>query len=370
MMKLALAGGTGIAAVVAVPLLAVLAVLTTAAGDGCAVDRRLPATADVPARARPWIAATHAACPELPEPWIAAVMAQESSYDPDAYADDANGGTWGLFQLNAAVWLAAYGAGWDADRDGDGVPDVRNPTIHARIAGQYLCARLSGVHELLAAHPGWTAAHELSDLDALVIAHNVGESRLATYPDMPAVTARYLDDVGRNVGEWSSCSIADVPIPAGTSPQVAAAIRTSLSLVGQVGWYRRCDRLACRAYGYANSGFPTAAAHWQAMLAGGYAHPGDRCPPPGALAYWDTGLAGPVSGPGHVALVVASDPTCSPERIRLVSNDVHDDVTGLGGVYLVTLADLETGFMATDRYLGWSQPACGGAVRTAHTMAN
>ena len=32
----------------------------------------------------------------LPEAWIAAVMAQESGFRPDAYADDSNGGTWGL----------------------------------------------------------------------------------------------------------------------------------------------------------------------------------------------------------------------------------------------------------------------------------
>jgi hypothetical protein len=358
MMKVLLAGGTGVAAVAAVPLLAILAVLGTGAGCG------LSNAADVPARARPWIAATHAACPDLPEPWIAAVMAQESSFDPDAHADDVNGGTWGLFQLNAAAWNAAYGAGWDADRDRDGIPDVREPAIHARVAGEHLCARLAGVRALRAAHPEWPSTRDLSELDALVIAHNAGESRLASYPDLPAVTARYLRDVASRIGDWTSCPRVGLAfdVPAGTDPRVADAIRTAVSLVGQTGWYRRCDRLACRAYGYATSGYPTAAAHWQSLLAGGYVHPGDRCPPPGTFAYWDTGEPGPQDGQGHVALVVASDPMCAPERTLVVSNDVGDAGAGArGGVYLVTLADLESGFMSSDRYLGWSPPVCAGA---------
>ena len=117
-----------------------------------------------------------------------------------------------------------------------------------------------------------------------------------------------------------------------------------------------CDRLACRAYGFANSGYVSAAAHWDAMVRARYAHPADRCPPVGSFVFWTTRT--PL---GHVALVVENDGSCSPDRIKVVSNDVLDDSTGNnGGVYLVTLRQIESGYVRADRYFGWSEPVCTG----------
>ena len=185
------ATGVGVVALPAVAIVAALAVggatCVAAAGGSLAAD------APVPAEARVWVAETVAACPELPESWVAAVMAQESGFRPDAYADDSNGGTWGLFQLNASVWAGAYGHPWSADLDGDGVWDVREGDIHARVAGEYLCARLDGVRKIRAEHPDW-ASSALPELDALIIAHNAGESRLRTYPAIPEVTKRFIAD--------------------------------------------------------------------------------------------------------------------------------------------------------------------------------
>ena len=140
-------------------------------------------------------------------------------------------------------------------------------------------------------------------------------------------------------------------------------MRNSLDLVGsRSGWNNKCDRLACRAYGFANSGYDSASAHWYAMVATGHAHPGDRCPPVGAFVFWAT------RGPdGHVSLVVQSDPSCSPDRIKVVSNDVFNNVTGYdGGVYLVTLAQIENGFVSAAGYRGWSDPVCAGSPLPAH----
>ncbi|MGQ0631611.1 MAG: hypothetical protein ACT4P1_11245 [Sporichthyaceae bacterium] len=152
---------------------------------------------------------------------------------------------------------------------------------------------------------------------------------------------------------------AGVPVAAPVSS--APAIRAALSLVGaNSGWYRLCDRLACRAYGHANSGYASASVHWGAMLAAGFAHPGDRCPPPGSFVFWSTS-----SADGHVALVASSDADCDSSRITLVSNDVLDAERGnIGGVYHVTLARIESGFVATDHYLGWSEPVCAGVAMT------
>ena len=145
---------------------------------------------------------------------------------------------------------------------------------------------------------------------------------------------------------------------AGTPPEVAAAVRVSLSYVGlRSGWNNLCDRLACRAYGYANSGYPTAAAHWSTLVSAGRARPGDRCPPVGAFAYWATGRPA-----GHVALVVENTGGCDPERIKLVSNDALDNQHGsLGGVYLVTMRQIENGWMRAEDYRGWTDPICAGA---------
>src|SRR5665648_1200202 len=126
---------------VAIPAVAVLAALAMT-GDTCVTGGGLSAEAPVPADAREWVAATVAACPELPEAWVAALMAQESGFRPDAYADDSNGGTWGLCQVNASVWAGAYGHPWSADLNGNDVWDVREGDIHASVAGEYLCNRL------------------------------------------------------------------------------------------------------------------------------------------------------------------------------------------------------------------------------------
>jgi hypothetical protein len=371
------------AGALAVPAIAVLALVAmTGSAIACSTvpASTLAATAPVPAPARLWIALTHANCPDLPDPWIAALMAQESKFRPAARATqsshaDANGGTRGLFQLTAGVWRATYGATWEADLDHNGTPDVDDPDIHAAVAGDYLCARLNHVRRLRTAHPQWPSTTALTELDALTVTHTAGESSLHSYPDIALGASQFLADVRERTTAWTAASrsqaaIVDVAclaslgsggavvVPAGTRQDIAHAVRTSLDHVGETyGWHNRCDRLACRAYGFANSGYPTATAHWRTMLATGHAHVRDRCPPVGAFVYWAASQPA-----GHVALVVQSDPACDPNRIKVVSNDVLDSHTGNdGGVYLVTLSQIEDGFMNASNYRGWSDPVCAGS---------
>ncbi len=152
-------------------------------------------------------------------------------------------------------------------------------------------------------------------------------------------------------------------VPVGTPAETAAAVRTSLSYVGvPSGWTQLCDKLACRAYGYANSGYTTARAHWLAMLATGHAHPGDACPPLGSFVFFDTGRPA-----GHVSLVVAADPTgCDPNTIQVTANEVFDRATGNhGGVYELSFGRLNGMYLGGHGYLGWSDPVCAGALLTA-----
>jgi Transglycosylase SLT domain len=363
-----------VAALAGAPAIAILAALAVATGSVACPPTALALRADapVPAQARAWITTVRAACPALPAAWVAAVMAQESAFRPDAHAEDRNGGTRGLLQLNQAVWAQAYGGPWAVDRNHDGIWDVHDPTIHAQIGGQYLCRRLDTVRQLRTAHPDWAASRELTELDALVVAHNAGEAALGRYPALPTVTADYLRAVRDRLSSWStpgdsSCRTPPtLTIPTGTAPETAAAVRTSLAYVGlRSGWYRRCDALACRAYGYKNSGYPSATEHWFTLLRQNRAHPGDRCPPLGAFMFWQTSHVA-----GHVALVVANDGSCRPEGIQLVTNDWGDTQSRTrGGVYLATLAQIENGWMSRADYRGWTDPVCAGALlpnRTRH----
>jgi hypothetical protein len=157
-----------------------------------------------------------------------------------------------------------------------------------------------------------------------------------------------------------------VVVPPGTPVDVTAAVRNALAYVGvRNGWYQLCDRLACRAYGYVGSGYVSAKAHWQVMLAHGYAHPGDRCPPLGSFVFFDTGRPF-----GHVSIVVKADPVaCDPNVIEVTSNEVFDAATGgHGGVYLLSLARLDHMELGGHGYLGWSDPICAGAPLPAGTI--
>jgi hypothetical protein len=399
-------GGAGCVAIPAVAVLAAVAVGgATAACIDTSAGGTLAADAPVPAEARAWVHQTKAACPDLPEAWIAAVMAQESGFRPDAYADDRNGGTWGLFQINESIWTTAHGGGFDADHNHDGVPDIQDPGTHARVGGQYLCDRLAGVRQIRADHPDWPSS-TLPVLDALIIAHNAGESRLRTYPRIPAITDRFIHNVNQRVTDWSTVEAAgarsdlpqdtaatgpanaptpgpsgpldppgvgclpalgtsgDVVVPPGTPHDVATAVTTAMAYIGlPSGWHQLCDRLACRAYGYTNSGYTTALAHWQHMIDTANAHPGDNCPPLGSFVFWRTGRPA-----GHVSVVVHADPGCDPDKTLVTSNGVFDAATGNhGGVYLLSMAQLNAGYLSGTGYLGWSNPICQGSRLPAGT---
>ena len=366
----------------AAPVLAVLALLGVAGTALACVTTStalLASTAPVPAPARLWIADVQAACPTLPQPWIAAVMHADSDFDP-THHDPARGR--GVITISDTDWLTTTGATWDADRDRNGTPDAYDPLTAATAAGRVLCGQLDALTAQTSAPSAGTAP--LSPLDRLAAAHYDRVAVAGANVGLDAPTA-YVAQVHEDTVAWTApaagpsptggtvvnpgCAgslgrVGSILVPPGTPTDVAHAIATSLALVGtRSGWNNKCDRLACRAYGYANSGYDSASTHWLAMLATGHAHPGDRCPPAGAFAFWATG------GPdGHVALVVASDPQCDPDRIQLVTNDALNSTTGFtGGVYLVTLTQLESGFMHPSGYRGWSDPVCAGTMTAVLT---
>ncbi|MFC0627456.1 CHAP domain-containing protein [Kribbella deserti] len=137
------------------------------------------------------------------------------------------------------------------------------------------------------------------------------------------------------------CSDRWLPTSDRALPGADQAIARARALVGSRGYYQLCARLAANIWGRPRSGYYSAATQWQHMQAIGQAHPGDRNPPAGALLFWDTG--GPY---GHVAVYIGKG--------HIVSNDIHDQHPGQGGVYLAELETIEGTWAAT--YQGWSPP--------------
>ena len=225
---LALGGASlGFLAVPFIALLALTGVASTAVACSGVAGGELAADAPIPIAARGWVAIAHLACPVLPSSYIAAMMSQESSFGPDAYADDSNGGTWGLLQVNASIWLHAYGAPWTTDLNCNGVWDIKEPEVHYDVGCKYLCDRLAGVRAIRARHPDWASTRELTELDALVVAHNAGEGRLRSYPRIPRITARYVENVRAHMVAWAvgTAGSPDEVIPNEACTRMAATSR-------------------------------------------------------------------------------------------------------------------------------------------------
>ncbi len=157
-----------------------------------------------------WMAAA-AESSGLPEGWLTAIADRESDFDPKQYTPDENGGTWGLFQINREEWGGVYPG---ASKKGTGTPSgITDPMTHAKYGGIYFKNRLKTVQKLKEKNPDKPFA-ALSDLDALVIAHNAGEGNLVKYPKLPSITKDYLEEI-RNNFTAEACTPTGTPTPGG-----------------------------------------------------------------------------------------------------------------------------------------------------------
>lgn len=145
------------------------------------------------------IAAQHT---ELSPSFLAALMSIETDFRPELFYPDKNGGTYGLFQMNRAEWKETTGNDWLADTDNNGIPDIKDPIVHAKVGAIYLQKRLENVRKYRAARPG-LASSVLTDEQALAIAHNAGESRLKSYPRIPSITKSYLVKLSERMAKYA-----------------------------------------------------------------------------------------------------------------------------------------------------------------------
>lgn len=149
-------------------------------------------TDGIPDEAIAWInAAAAASKTKIPPAFFAYIMDRETDFRPDVFAMDHNGGTWGLFQINEIIWKQYYGP-FSTDKNNNGVWDIKEPLIHAEVGAEYFDDRLEHVRELRKSKPDAPFATELTELEALMIAHNAGEKNLLLYPALPPITRGYL----------------------------------------------------------------------------------------------------------------------------------------------------------------------------------
>ncbi|GAA1937521.1 hypothetical protein GCM10009689_17630 [Brevibacterium antiquum] len=167
-------------------------------GDGGSFDGK-----GVPKKAIPWIEKAAASSKtKIPAAFFAYIMDRETDFRPDLFASDSNGGTWGLFQINEAIWTEIYGGGFSTDKNNNGTWDVKEPLIHSEYGAKYFDKRLATVRGMRKANRDAAYAKDLTELEALMIAHNSGEGNLQKYPDLPAVTMSYLDEFRKKFKEY------------------------------------------------------------------------------------------------------------------------------------------------------------------------
>lgn len=141
----------------------------------------------VPATAKPWVAnAEKYSKYHIPAAFFAYIMDRESDFNPAVFSDDANGGTWGLFQINAGEWSKVTGGGSFSS------PDIKDPMVHTQYGAKYFDNRLEGIRAMRKAHPNAAYTKDLTELEDLMIAHNAGEGNLQKYPSLPSITKSYL----------------------------------------------------------------------------------------------------------------------------------------------------------------------------------
>lgn len=254
----------------------------------------------IPAEAGPWVDAAVASS-GLPREYVAAMMSVESSFRPDVFADDVNGGTWGLLQLNREEWSKLHPEGADLTPP-EGITD---PMTHAELGGRYLKNRLETVRRYQADHPDLPSA-ALDELDALVIAHNAGEGRLLTYPDIPRITRDYLDKMHALTG-CSPGRVEGVLEPPLTMGPDGWTVDIPASGIVESDRYERWQCTWWAASRRAHIGRPIDGrmgdAHMWRDSASGYGWPVGKDPRPGDVMVLQPGVLGASDAYGHVAVV-------------------------------------------------------------------
>lgn len=155
-----------------------------------------------------WITtAAQASKQKIPAGFFRAVAEQESDIRPDVFYPDRNGGTWGIWQINEYLTGKYYdGGNFSTDRNKNGIPDVQEPMISAKIAAAYFDDLYVQIKKLREKKPNELWVKDMTLLESVAIAHNAGPTGMRKYPNFrtPSVTDKYLRNMKKNIPLYST----------------------------------------------------------------------------------------------------------------------------------------------------------------------
>ena len=249
-MKLA-AAGLGLLVLLGLPVSVVLAVLLMLAAAGSSTAAPGALSDEVPEAYRQALIAAAASCPGLSAPLLAAQLATESGWNPDAVSP---AGAQGLAQFVPGTW-----ATWGRDGDCDGEVSVWDPLDAIAAQGAFMCDLLARAEA-----SGWGDPVELA-----AAGYNAGWGAVRTFHGVPPFTETrtYVDAilalVPRYVGSVPSMPLdgSDAVLPvADPDPITNGFGNRPAGIAYELGYHTGVDFNANRRLGGTDYGEPVVAA--------------------------------------------------------------------------------------------------------------
>ncbi|MFC8539078.1 NlpC/P60 family protein [Streptomyces sp. NPDC057249] len=201
-MRAATTAYVGVGATAAV----LVAGLVQAAAEDTAIGQALGVS--VPAEYRALVEDAGQTCPEISPNLLAALIQQESGFDPRA---ESEAGAQGIAQFKPSTWESS-----GIDGNEDGVRDVFDPEDAIPSAGKYLCQMAEETKDV----PG-------NRQDNMLAAYNAGPGKVHKYNGVPPYkeTETYVKSIG---------AMAEIPTgeTAPTTDQAATAINAASDEIG------------------------------------------------------------------------------------------------------------------------------------------
>ncbi|MEV0324585.1 NlpC/P60 family protein [Streptomyces sp. NPDC050658] len=192
-------------------LLVIGAALIQAAGDNPALNAAL--TVSVPAKYQDLIEDAGSVCPEVTPNLLAALLTQESGFNPEAKSPV---GARGIAQFMPATWETS-----GVDGNGDGKRDVLDPEDAIPSSAEHLCKIADEVKDV----PG-------NKTNNMLAAYNSGSGAVKRYGGIPpyAETQNYVRSINALAGQGSAKG--GKPGTLITARQGATAVNAAQKMVG------------------------------------------------------------------------------------------------------------------------------------------